>query len=83
MGSEMCIRDRSLHHVLTKSRANFMVSTWHHNDYRANDYIERVWSKCQIVTQEHFYHIGAKEKNRKPMIEALLINYSIDCKSPN
>lgn len=67
----------SLHHVLTKSQANFMVSTWHHNDYRTNVYIERIWSECQIVTREHFYHVGAKEKNRKPMIEALLTNYSI------
>lgn len=69
--------EHSLHHVLTKSQANFMVSTWHHNDYRTNVYIDRIWRECQMVTREHFYHVGAKEKNRKPMIEALLTNYSI------
>ena len=41
-----------------------------------NEYIERVWSDCSIITQEHFYHVGAKEENRNPVIEALLTNYT-------
>ena len=54
-----------------------MLSTWHHNDYRSNEYIEQVWHDCQIITREHFYHVGAKEKNRNPVVEALLTNYVI------
>ena len=67
----------ALHSALVKSQSNFMLSTWHHNDYRSNEYIEQVWNDCQIITREHFYHVGAKEKNRNPVIEALLTNYVI------
>ena len=65
----------ALHNALISSNANFMLSTWHHNDYRFNEYIEKVWHDCSIVTQEHFYHVGAREENRNPVIEALLTNY--------
>lgn len=67
----------TLHDALVKSQARFMLSTWHHNDYRSNEYIEQVWKECHIITQEHFYHVGAKEENRNPVIEALLTNYII------
>lgn len=66
-----------LHKALVDSNARFMLSTWDHNDYRKNDYIALVWSDCQKITQEHFYHVGAKEKNRNPVIEALLTNYTV------
>lgn len=61
--------------TLKDSNAKFMLSTWDHNDYRENEYIEKLWTFCNKITQEHFYHVGAKETNRKPMIEALLMNY--------
>ncbi len=61
---------------LLNINAKFMLSTWDHNDYRKNEYIGKVWDFCNKVTQEHFYHVGAKEKNRNPMIEALLTNYA-------
>ncbi len=64
-----------LHDSLIKSGANFMLSTWHHNNYRKNKYIDTVWSECFRLTTEHFYHVGAKEKNRNSMTEALLTNY--------
>lgn len=67
----------TLHRALVKSNANFMLSTWHHNDYRKNEYIEQIWGDCSIITREHFYHVGAKEKNRNPIMEALLTNYTI------
>ena len=69
--------ERSLHKALVESRAHFMLSTWDHNDYRKNDYIARIWGDCEKLTQEHFYHVGAKEKNRSAMIEALLTNYTV------
>lgn len=64
-----------LHKLLTESKANFMLSTWSHNDFRKNEYIETVWKDCRKITQQHFYHIGAKEKNRNAVVEALLTNY--------
>ena len=70
--------ETALHSVLMRSGASFMLSTWHHNPYRTNEYIERVWGDCHIVTREHFYHVGAKEKNRNAVTEALLMNYVID-----
>lgn len=68
----------ALHNALVKSGANFMLSTWDHNAYRRNEYIDTVWGFCHKTTREHFYHVGAKEENRKPMIEALLTNYIVD-----
>ena len=70
--SELALRD-----ALVRSEAKFMVSTWDHNDYRQNEYLNTVWSFCNKVTREHFYHVGAKEENRNPMVEALLTNYTI------
>lgn len=67
----------SLHNSLVNSNAKFMLSTWDHNDYRCNEYLDKVWYDCKKITQEHFYHVGAKEKNRNPVIEALLTNYDL------
>lgn len=69
--------ETSLRDVLVSSNASFMLSTWDHNDYRTNEYIDTVWSFCHKITKEHFYHIGAREENRNPMVEALLTNYTI------
>ena len=67
----------NLHSRLTKSKSNFMLSTWDNNEYRTNEYLTTIWKDCYKLNKEHFYHIGAKESNRKPMIEALIINYKI------
>lgn len=61
--------------LLSNTQAKFMLSTWHSNQHRRNPYINRLWSKFTIVSREHFYHVGAKEKNRKPMLEAIVMNY--------
>ncbi len=61
--------------ALVASNTKFMLSTWDHNDFRKNEYIEKVWDFCNKITKEHFYHVGAKEINRNPMTEALLTNY--------
>lgn len=29
-----------------------------------------------MLTKEHFYHVGGKEENRKPMLEALVMNFA-------
>lgn len=64
--------------ALSEAPCNFILSTWHHNVYRANTYIDSLWSKYHILTREHFYHVGAKEDNRNPMIEALVTNFAVD-----
>ncbi len=61
--------------VLKRSGHKFMLSTWDHNEYRQNEYIDSIWSFCYKVNKDHFYHVGAKESNRAPMVEALLMNY--------
>lgn len=68
-------RERALHKSLVLSGARFMISTWDHNDYRSNGYIDTVWGECHKLTKDHYYHVGAKEKNRNPVVEALLMNY--------
>lgn len=62
---------------LLASNARFMLSTWDHNEYRKNEYIEKIWYFCNKITQEHFYHVGANEGNRRPVTEALLTNYAM------
>ena len=67
---EIKLKDMLLH-----SNTKFMLSTWDKNIYRTNEYLQKVWGFCHKITQQHFYHIGAKEKNRNSMIEALMTNY--------
>lgn len=69
--------EATLHSVLVRSGARFMLSTWDHNDFRRNEYLDIVWTGCYKITQGHYYHVGAKEKNRKPVTEALLTNYPV------
>lgn len=64
-----------LSNLLSESKVNFMLSTWIENIYRKNIYIDRYWKDCKQLTYEHFYHLGAKEKNRNKMVEGILLNY--------
>ncbi|MEI7796695.1 MAG: Dam family site-specific DNA-(adenine-N6)-methyltransferase [Methylococcaceae bacterium] len=68
--------EQALFDKLSLFSGKFILSTWHHNDYRHNSYVADLWSQYNILTREHFYHVGAKETNRKPMIEALVTNFS-------
>ena len=68
-----------LKELLFSSRQKFMVSTWDHNIYRTNVYIEKIWRFCNKLTKEHFYYVGAKEDNRNAVTEALLVNYAPPC----
>ncbi len=70
-------KEALLRDALVSSNKSFMLSTWDHNDYRNNEYINTTWSFCNKITKEHFYHVGASEKNRNPMVEAILTNYDI------
>lgn len=67
--------EKRLKELLSASPAKFVLSTWHHNEYRSNDYIDALWSEYRILTREHFYHVGGREENRNPMVEALVTNF--------
>ncbi len=69
------LQEHRLHAALEKLDGKFILSTWHHNDFRENTYIKSLWGKFNVLTREHFYHVGASEDNRNPMVEALVINY--------
>jgi DNA adenine methylase len=67
--------ERELFNTLSDFKGKFILSTWHHNDYRENEYIKTIWSEHSILTREHFYHVGGKEDNRNPVVEALVTNF--------
>ena len=67
--------ERTLCDMLKKSGRSFMLSTWIGNKFRVNSCIKDTWKFCRRETQEHFYHVGAKEINRNSMLEAILMNY--------
>ena len=71
-------QEHGLFDMLSSADGKFILSTWHHNDYRENEYVRDLWSKFNILTREHFYHVGGKEENRNPMIEALVTNFKPD-----
>lgn len=68
--------EAELAQLLKESPAHFILSTWHHNDFRANESLAKHWSNFHVITREHFYHAGAKEANRRPMFEALVMNFT-------
>jgi len=61
--------------LLHECPCHFMLSTWHSNQYRENLVIAELEQYFHVTTHKHFYHVGAKETNRHPMIEALVTNY--------
>lgn len=68
--------ERELFNRLSNFSGRFILSTWHHNDYRENEYVKSLWSEHKVLTREHFYHVGGKEENRNPVIEALVSNFN-------
>lgn len=72
--------EKLLYEKLLNSGVKFMLSTWHSNKYRKNEYIDKIWKFCNIIKKEHFYFIGAKEQNRNSITEALLVNYNTQLK---
>jgi DNA adenine methylase (dam) len=72
------VHERVLYNSLSRFGGKFILSTWHHNDYRNNEYVQSLWSNFSVLTREHFYHVGGKEINRNPMVEALVTNFSAE-----
>lgn len=68
--------EQELYELLKETPAKFILSTWHSNKYRTNSAIEKYTHYFTILTREHFYHVGASENNRNPMLEAIVLNYN-------
>lgn len=69
--------ERQLFEALKDTEAYFILSTWHHNEFRSNDMIAKYWGIFNVFTQEHFYHNGGHIENRHSMTEALICNYEL------
>ena len=76
------VNERKLFDVLSDFKGKFILSTWHHNDYRENEYVKTLWSEHSVLTREHFYHVGGSEINRNPVIEALITNFDATPNKP-
>lgn len=68
--------EQELYNLLSATSAKFILSTWHSNRYRNNPALEKYTYRFTILTREHFYHVGASEANRNPMLEAIVLNYN-------
>lgn len=69
--------------LLSKTKAKFILSTWHHNDWRKNEMIDKYWNKFNIVTKDHFYHNGGSIENRRSVVEALVCNFDTEDIKPH
>ena len=69
--------EHALFEALDRTHAKFILSTWHHNDYRANDMLTRYWNRFNVTTREHFYLSGGHIENRHAMTEALVFNFEL------
>lgn len=69
--------EQELFEALRRTKAKFILSTWHHNDYRLNEMVSRYWNSFNVTTREHFYHGGGHLENRHSMVEALVFNFEL------
>jgi len=67
--------ENSLNELLNNFNGKFILSTWHSNKYRDNEYLKTIWKKFNLLTKEHFYHLGGSQSNRNSMLEALILNH--------
>lgn len=63
--------------LLANLPCKFILSTWHSNEFRTNLQVEKNWASdtFHVFTKAHYYHVGAAEKLRHPMLEALITNF--------
>lgn len=69
--------EHELYEALLRTPAKFILSTWHHNDFRPNEMIRRYWDRFNITTKDHFYHNGGSIENRHSVVEALVFNFDL------
>jgi DNA adenine methylase len=75
--------EHDLYELLLNTKAQFILSTWYHNDFRENDMVKKYWDRFNIVTKDHFYHSGGKIENRNSIVEALVFNFETDINKHN
>lgn len=73
--------EKTLYDALSRTKAKFILSTWHHNEFRENAMIHKYWGNFNVQTIEHFYHTGAHIENRHPMVEAIVFNFDLQAKT--
>lgn len=69
--------EERLFNALEHTPAKFILSTWHHNEFRENEMMHRFWNRYNVETKSHFYHSGGSIENRHSMIEALVFNFDL------
>lgn len=67
-----------LFNLLSETKAKFILSTWHHNNWRENEMVKKFWGNFNIVTRDHFYHNGGNINNRHSIVEALVCNFDTE-----
>jgi DNA adenine methylase len=68
--------ERDLSRVVKDLPCGFAVSMWKENQYRKNPYLSDVWGGLPVLEFQHFYHVGASERLRNPITEALVVSPS-------
>lgn len=70
--------EEDLGKLLATLPCKFILSTWHSNKFRTNKQVEKNWASddFHVFTKAHYYHVGATEELRHPMLEALVTNFS-------
>ena len=69
--------EEALFDALLHTPAHFILSTWHHNEYRNNEMINRFWNHFNVETKDHSYHGGGRLENRHAIVEALVFNFEL------
>lgn len=57
--------------IAQQLESGYALSMWADNAYRENEYLHQ-WNG-EVITQAHFYHVGANTENRNAVNEALVI----------
>lgn len=52
---------------------DFAISTWVKNKYRENDILRELPAELNLLTTEHFYHLGSTENLRNSVTEGLIV----------
>ena len=69
--------EENLAELLANLPCKFILSTWHSNEFRTNVQVQKNWASdnFHVFTKAHYYHVGAAEELRHPMLEALITNF--------
>lgn len=67
--------ESDLFDLLRSTKAKFILSSWHHNDFRYNTNLKKYEQEFNVLTHDHFYFAGARERNRNSVVEALVLNF--------